>query len=157
MRRRTAACAACCPCFASAAGGRRCSRRRGGLLADDEAVAAALLAPAREEVARERLAWLELRDQPRAWPDLETNREHLTMVLELTREPEGQWARFGAKLRNQIRKGEKAGYERRWGHANLAAFHRVMLENMRDLGTRFAARPTTGWRSSCSARRPTCW
>ncbi|MCC6349757.1 MAG: GNAT family N-acetyltransferase [Candidatus Eisenbacteria bacterium] len=107
----------------------------GGLLADDEAVAAALLAPAREEVARERLAWLELRDQPRAWPDLETNREHLTMVLELTREPEGQWARFGAKLRNQIRKGEKAGYERRWGHANLAAFHRVMLENMRDLGT----------------------
>lgn len=107
----------------------------GGLLADDDGVAAALLAPAREEVARDRLAWLELRDQRRAWPGLETSDEHVTMVLELAADADAQWKAFDAKLRNQVRKGEKAGFERRWGHANVAAFHRVLLENMRDLGT----------------------
>ena len=107
----------------------------GGLLADDAAVAAALLAPAQEEVARERLAWVELRDQRVEWPGLETNREHLTMVLDLARDPSGQWGAFDAKLRNQIRKGEKAGFERHWGRDGAPAFHRVLLENMRDLGT----------------------
>ena len=81
----------------------------GGLLADDAAVAEALLAPAREEVARERLAWVELRDQRVEWPGLETSREHLTMVLDLGRDASEQWSAFDAKLRNQIRKGEKAG------------------------------------------------
>jgi FemAB-related protein (PEP-CTERM system-associated) len=107
----------------------------GGLLADDETVAAALLAPARELVRRERLAWLELRDQHHAWPGLATNDEHLTMVLELAPDADAQWAAFDAKLRNQVRKGEKSGFERRWGHANAGLFHRVLLENMRDLGT----------------------
>lgn len=107
----------------------------GGLLADDETVAAALLAPAREAVGRGKLAWLELRDQRRAWPGLETNDEHVTMVLELAADAETQWKAFDAKLRNQVRKGEKAGFERRWGRENADAFYRVLLENMRDLGT----------------------
>jgi len=107
----------------------------GGLLADDEGVAEALLAPARDEVRRDRLAWLELRDQRRAWRGLETNDEHVTMVLELAGDAEAQWSAFDAKLRNQVRKGEKAGFERRWGHGLVRTFHRVLLENMRDLGT----------------------
>ena len=107
----------------------------GGLLADDPAVAEALLAPAREQVERERLAWLELRDQRVAWPGLETNDEHLTMVLDLAENADAQWKRFDAKLRNQIRKGEKAGFTKRWGHEGVMAFHRVMVENLRDLGT----------------------
>lgn len=107
----------------------------GGLLADDESVAEALLAPAREEVRRDRLAWLELRDQKRAWPGLETNDEHVTMVLELAHDAGEQWKAFDTKLRNQVRKGEKAGFERRWGHGLVPVFHRVLLENMRDLGT----------------------
>jgi hypothetical protein len=107
----------------------------GGMLADDDAVANALLEPAREEVRRDRLLWLELRDQKRAWPGLETNDEHVTMVLELAESPEAQWKAFDAKLRNQIRKGEKAGFTKRWGHAEAGTFHRVLLENMRDLGT----------------------
>ena len=107
----------------------------GGLLADDDAVAQALLEPAREEVRRDGLLWLELRDQKRAWPGLETNDEHVTMVLELAESPEAQWKSFDAKLRNQIRKGEKAGFAKRWGHAEAGTFHRVLLEHMRDLGT----------------------
>ena len=107
----------------------------GGLLADDVATAAALLAPARERVAREKLLWLELRDQRTAWPDLPSNDEHVTMVLELAESPEAQWKAFDAKLRNQVRKGEKAEYVRTWGRDQVARFHPVLLENMRDLGT----------------------
>jgi FemAB-related protein (PEP-CTERM system-associated) len=107
----------------------------GGLLADSPDVAEQLLAPAREHVRRHGLQWLELRDQRRAWPGLATNDEHCTLVLELAATPEAQWKTFDAKLRNQIRKGEKAGFEARWGRDQMEAFHRVMLENLRDLGT----------------------
>lgn len=107
----------------------------GGLLADDAGVAGALLEPARAAVRDERLAMLELRDQRRAWPDLATSDEHVTLVLPLAPTPEAQWAALGAKLRNQVRKGGHAGFEPRWGHDGLAGFHRVLLENMRDLGT----------------------
>jgi len=107
----------------------------GGLLADDETVAAALLEPAREALARRRLGYLELRDQRRRWPDLETSEEHVTLVLELADDEKTQWRTFDAKLRNQIRKALKAGFETRWGPGEIPTFHRVMLENMRDLGT----------------------
>ncbi|HYM80060.1 MAG TPA: GNAT family N-acetyltransferase [Candidatus Limnocylindria bacterium] len=107
----------------------------GGLIADDASVAASLLAPAQERVRNQHLDYLELRDQRTAWPELVTNSEHCTMVLELARDPETQWQGFDAKLRNQIRKGEKAGFEVRWGRDQVADFHRVMLESMRDLGT----------------------
>jgi FemAB-related protein (PEP-CTERM system-associated) len=107
----------------------------GGLLADDDAVAEALLQPAREAVRSEGLEYLELRDQRRRWPNLETSQEHATLVLRLEAGPDAQWKRFDAKLRNQIRKGEKAGFEARWDAGLGARFHRVMLENLRDLGT----------------------
>jgi FemAB-related protein (PEP-CTERM system-associated) len=107
----------------------------GGLVADDDVVAQALLAPALEMLGRERLAWLELRDQRCTWSGLETSEEHVTMVLDLAPDADTQWKAFDAKLRNQVRKGEKAGFERHWGHDSVATFHRVLLENMRDLGT----------------------
>lgn len=107
----------------------------GGLLADDPAVAEALLAPAAERVRRGGYQWLELRDQMARWPGLATNDEHLTLVLELAGDAAAQWKAFDAKLRNLVRKAEKAGLTGRRGHALLGAFHRVMLENMRDLGT----------------------
>ncbi len=107
----------------------------GGLLADDAATAEALLEPAREVVIRERLEYLELRDQRRRWPKLETSEEHATLVLRLESSAGEQWKRFDPKLRNQIRKGEKAGFAARWGVGLHAEFHRVLLENLRDLGT----------------------
>ena len=112
----------------------------GGLLADDAATAAALLEPARERLAREKLEYLELRDQAQAWPGLETSGEHCTLVLDLAAHEEDQWKAFGAKLRNQIRKGQKSGFGVRWGRDQVPAFHRVMLENLRDLGTPLRAR-----------------
>ncbi|HET7224155.1 MAG TPA: GNAT family N-acetyltransferase [Candidatus Eisenbacteria bacterium] len=107
----------------------------GGLLADDDATAIALLAAPIARVRRERLDWLELRDQRREWPGLETNPEHCTLVVALQSSEQAQWKAFDAKLRNQIRKGQRSGWTARWDRGAVDAFHRVMVENLRDLGT----------------------
>jgi FemAB-related protein (PEP-CTERM system-associated) len=86
-------------------------------------------------VRHDGLQWLELRDQRVAWPGLETSTEHLTLELALESGVEAQWKAFDAKLRNQVRKGERSAFTTRWGHEHAADFHRVLLENMRDLGT----------------------
>lgn len=107
----------------------------GGLLATEDVTAAALIERAADPVRAGRAPRLELREQKRRWPDLETVEENATMVLALAADEEAQWKAFDAKLRNQIRKGQKAGFTVHWGADELPAFHRVMLENMRDLGT----------------------
>jgi FemAB-related protein (PEP-CTERM system-associated) len=107
----------------------------GGLLADDEDAARALLAPLADTVVREQLAFAELRDQMRAWPGLASNDEHCTLWLTLAADPDAQWRAFDAKLRNQIRKGERGGFTVRVGREHVGDFHRVQLETMRDLGT----------------------
>lgn len=107
----------------------------GGLLATDEDAARCLLETAAGVLAAGRLAYVELRDQQVRWPGLETTTEHCTHVLPLEGDVDGQWRAFDAKLRNQIRKAQRAGFAVRWGHEQLGAFCRVMLENMRDLGT----------------------
>ena len=117
------------------AGGRRLFSAPGGLLADDDAAAQALLAPARARLKRDGHAWIELRDQRARWEGLETVDENVTMELELPPDPEVLWKAFDAKLRNQVRKGEKSEFSVHWGREHVGAFHQVMLENMRDLGT----------------------
>jgi FemAB-related protein (PEP-CTERM system-associated) len=107
----------------------------GGLLADEPATAAALLAAADAARAEAGAAYLELRDQRVRWLDLPTSTEHCTHELALAADAETQWRAFDAKLRNQIRKAQRAGLTVHWGTDHLGAFHRVMLENMRDLGT----------------------
>ena len=125
------------PLFEKPAGGRTRAlfSAPGGLLADDAEAAAALLTVARERVEREKLELIELRDQRQRWDGLETDEEHCTMVLPLEPDADTQWKAFGFKLRNKIRKAQKSGLTARWGREHLAAWHRVMLENMRDLGT----------------------
>lgn len=107
----------------------------GGLIADDAATASALVRAAAPAVGRGRARWIELRDQKTRWTGLDTVEENATLVLALERDPDTQWKAFDAKLRNQIRKGLKAGFTVHEGRDQLPAFHRVMLENMRDLGT----------------------
>ena len=107
----------------------------GGLLADDADAAAALLAPLRARADAGALERLELRDQRRRWDGLETSEDNCTLILALAADPDVQWKRFDDKLRNQVRKAQKSGLETRWGRAQLEPWHRVMLENMRDLGT----------------------
>ena len=107
----------------------------GGLLADDADTAGALLAVVDETCAREGIDYAELRDQRVRWGDLVTSTEHCTHALPLAGDAETQWRGFDAKLRNQIRKAQRAGFTIHWGAEHVGAFCRVMLESMRDLGT----------------------
>lgn len=115
----------------------RCFSAPGGLLAADAATAQALLAAAAPGGGA-----LELRDQRVRWPGLATSTEHCTHELALAADAEAQWRGFDAKLRNQIRKSQRAGLSAHWGAEHAGAFHRVLLENLRDLGTPVRAE---GW------------
>jgi len=58
------------------------------------------------------------------------------MRLELPDTPERLWKDLDAKVRNQVRKGEKPGFKVAWGGFELLHdFYEVLSENMRDLGT----------------------
>jgi FemAB-related protein (PEP-CTERM system-associated) len=49
---------------------------------------------------------------------------------------ESLWNDLGSKVRNQVRKGEKQGFDVLWGGRELLdAFYQVFSRNMRDLGT----------------------
>jgi FemAB-related protein (PEP-CTERM system-associated) len=116
-------------------GGRVWFSPPGGLLADDDDAAAALLEDVRPHVAESRLEYLELRDQARAWPGLETVDENCTMVLVLQRDVDAQWDELGTKLRNEVKRGSKSALRVTVGRDDVDDFHRVLSENMRDLGT----------------------
>ena len=58
------------------------------------------------------------------------------MRLNLPETPEELWNRLSAKVRNQVRKGEKAEHKIRWGGRELVpAFYRLFAHTMRDVGT----------------------
>ena len=108
----------------------------GGLLSDTSDAADRLLQRAEEIGHREDIAFIELRHL-RKQPSLPATKEHkVTMILELEKNEDRQWAAFGAKLRNQIRKAQKSGLSLSAGGSELLdEFYHVFSINMRDLGT----------------------
>jgi hypothetical protein len=58
------------------------------------------------------------------------------MHLTLPERAETLWSQLSAKVRNQVRKGQRGGLAIAWGrHELLADFYAVFSRNMRDLGT----------------------
>jgi len=86
---------------------------------------------------RERTAarWVELRlSQPLA--DLPTRDDKITMHLDLPTDPAVLWDGLKAKVRNQIRKAQKADLRIVHGGGELLEhFHAIYLRTMRDLGS----------------------
>lgn len=110
----------------------------GGILADDEPTAALLVDAAVALAARLGVRHLELRhERPTPHPSLDrTARSKVHMRLPLPDGPGRLWDQLSPKVRNQIRKGQKAGLTVAWGGEDrLAAFYDVFSRNMRDLGT----------------------
>jgi FemAB-related protein (PEP-CTERM system-associated) len=110
----------------------------GGALADDEEIARAMIDRAVELADRLKVRHLALRhEKPVEHPALSqtlTNKVH--MRLALPNASEQLWTDFDPKVRNQIRKGEKAGLAVHWGGPELLNdFYAVFARNMRDLGT----------------------
>jgi FemAB-related protein (PEP-CTERM system-associated) len=82
--------------------------------------------------------YLELRHEaPIDHPALTAERTtKVHMRLDLPGTTQKLWRDLDAKVRNQVRKGEKQGFTVTWGSLGLLAdFYEVLSENMRDLGT----------------------
>jgi FemAB-related protein (PEP-CTERM system-associated) len=110
----------------------------GGPIADDDRVAAALVDRAVEMANAAGVRYLELRNvRGIDHPGLtERSTAKVNMIRPLPATPEGLWADLSSKVRNQVRKGQKAGLTVEWGGLErLDEFHAVFSRNMRDLGT----------------------
>ncbi len=63
-----------------------------------------------------------------------TSKVHMRLKLPTT--ADALWKKYDAKVRNQVRKGEKSDLTVRWGGPDkLDDFYAVLSHNMRDLGT----------------------
>ncbi len=109
---------------------------RGGIVAVSDDARAALLAEAGRLVQETRSTFCELRHVDRVFLELPVRDAKVSMSLELPDDPDVLWKSVGAKVRNLVRKAEKAGLTPRPGTPDdLPAFQDVFARNMRDLGT----------------------
>lgn len=112
---------------------------RAGVVAQDDATRAELLEAAVALAGRCRVQYLELRHGAfaLAHPRITHHRDDKAlMLLDLPGDSDVLWKGLDAKVRNQVRKGEKAGLAVRWGGVDrLDDFYDVFSVNMRDLGT----------------------
>jgi FemAB-related protein (PEP-CTERM system-associated) len=110
----------------------------GGVVAADDAVARLLINQAVDLAGALRVRYLELRhDRVVEHPALAGRRaDKVHMRLALPGAAGQLWDRLAAKVRNQVRKGQKNGLAVAWGGAELVPeFYAVFSRNMRDLGT----------------------
>jgi serine/alanine adding enzyme len=108
----------------------------GGILADDDAVIAPLVDAAREVGIEFRAGHIELRHVSRQCPTLPCRQHKLSMTLAIPSSSDALWTSLDRKVRNQVRKAQKASLEVVSGGAELVEeFYQVFARNMRDLGT----------------------
>lgn len=113
----------------------------GGPLARTGAARDALVQQMLIEAAEAGAAAIELRTAERLAVDIAPRTEKVNMVLQLPAAPPALWQRLSPKVRNQVRKAERAGLVLREGGTELLdAFYAIFSENMRDLGSPVHAR-----------------
>ncbi len=112
---------------------------RAGVVAIDSTVRDALIDAASELADQLKVQYLELRHQGEGIKHAcitqnRTDKVHMRMAL--PGEVEDLWSGYNAKVRNQVRKGDKAGLTIAFGGTELLdGFYGVFSTNMRDLGT----------------------
>ena len=107
----------------------------GGVLADSPETARALLDAATAQAGEDKATFVELRSMDPVFPELPVRGDKVTFWLPL-KDADGVWKGFDAKVRNQVRKAEKARLTCHFGREELLPdFYDVFTRNMRDLGT----------------------
>lgn len=107
----------------------------GGVVASDADVAQALLDAATAQARTDRASFVELRSVDPTFPVLPVRQGKVTFWLSL-RDADAVWRGLNGKVRNQVRKAQKAGLTCDFGREELLPdFYRVFARNMRDLGT----------------------
>jgi FemAB-related protein (PEP-CTERM system-associated) len=111
------------------------------ICAQDEAAAQALIQRAKELVRASGADYLVLRDSYQKWnsPDLVTNEDHCTMVVELDDDPEHVWMAFDKRVRQSTKKAIRADVEVLMGRNGLEDLYPAYSRANRDMGT-----PTLG-------------
>lgn len=107
-----------------------------GIVADDTAARDALADAAVEEARKRNARVVQLRyDTPvDGWETVRTDK--VLMRLAMDEDSAALWSRFGPKVRNQVRKGQKSGLTVEEGGSELLDdFYRIYSHNMRDLGS----------------------
>ncbi len=108
----------------------------GGVVADSEAAARALLERVTALARARGLSHVELRHEHVRFPELPAKRHKVGMRLALPASHDALWQGLDRKVRNLVRKAEKANLTVKLGGAELIPdFYRVFARNMRDLGT----------------------
>ena len=107
-----------------------------GILADDEAARRALADRARALRSEHGAKWVELRQVEPVDEALPTRTDKVTLRLALPDSADVLWKALKAKVRNQVRKAEKADLAAADGGPELVGeFYAVYSRNMRDLGS----------------------
>jgi serine/alanine adding enzyme len=107
-----------------------------GILANDEDAVGAILTGARSLMAELGVRWVELRQAEPLPGDVPTRTDKVTLRLPLPPEPEVLWKALDAKVRNQVRKGQKENLTVHRGGADLLPdFYAIYARTMRDLGS----------------------
>lgn len=108
----------------------------GGICADDQHIATLLLGAAKELQQERRVDVIELRHCQPVADAGPTRQDKVSMLLDLSRGADALWRSLPAKVRNQVRKGEKSGLSTIEGGVEfLDDFYEVFVVNMRDLGS----------------------
>ncbi|MGH7411926.1 MAG: FemAB family XrtA/PEP-CTERM system-associated protein, partial [Candidatus Methylomirabilis sp.] len=107
----------------------------GGVLADDAETARALIDAATAQARQDRARFIELRSLDAVFSGLPVRQEKITYWLPLA-DADVVWKGLDPKVRNQVRKAQRAGLTCQFGREELLTeFYRVFARNMRDLGT----------------------
>ena len=106
----------------------------GGPLGDAPAVEA-LIAHARSLADDLSVDLLQLRARKPLPTAMDVSTHKVTVLLELPESPEALWDGLKAKVRSQVRRPRKEGFEVRFGDDQVAGFWKVFAHHMRDLGT----------------------
>jgi FemAB-related protein (PEP-CTERM system-associated) len=108
-----------------------------GLCADSAAVAQGLLTAAAEEVSAAGAQYAEFRQLEHRLQigNLPAKESFVTLMLNLSEDPEEIWNAISSRNRGKVRKAEKGGLVPDFGMKYLKAFHQVYSVNLRHLGT----------------------
>lgn len=124
-------------------GGHYFTSMPGALCAQDENAAQALIERAKELVKASGARYLVLRDSHanRKLPELVTNKDHCTLVVKLSDDPDEVWQRIKRRARQLTNKAKRAKVTVKIGPNSMEDFYPVYARAMRDVGT-----PTPGVR-----------
>jgi hypothetical protein len=117
----------------------------GGPCSSTPMLSQALVASLVEEAMRCHASMVELRCTVKIDLPVAAQTDKVNLFLPLPSNPDQLWRHLDSKIRNQVRKAERAGLAVEFGHASaLGDFYKPFAVNMRDLGSPVHSAKTIG-------------